>query len=122
MAIVKLNPIEIVKHNEPSAEVTTANLTVALDGTAGAYYEHKERDDKYVIIAQNTDSSASSNLTIKKGNGIQGVADNVIAIAAGKTVAINLESGCYKNVSGDNKGRVIMTGAATIKVAVIKLP
>lgn len=121
MAIVKLKPIEIVKHNEPSVEVDTANLTVALDGTAGAYYEHKERDDKYVIIAQNTGSSAS-NLTIKKGNGIQGVADNVITIAAGKTVAINLESGCYKNVSGDNKGRVIMTGAATIKVAVVKLP
>lgn len=121
MAIVKLNPIEIVKHNEPSAEVTTANLTVALDGTAGAYYEHKERDDKYVIIAQNT-AEAAGTLTIKKGNGIQGVADNVITIAAGKTVAINLESGCYKNVSGDNKGRVIMTGAATIKVAVIKLP
>lgn len=121
MAIVKLNPIEIVKHNEPSAEVATANLTVALDGTAGAYYEHKERDDKYVIIAQNTAETAGT-LTIKKGNGIQGVADNVITIAAGKTVAINLESGCYKNVSGDNKGRVIMTGAATIKVAVIKLP
>ena len=121
MAIVKLNPIEIVKHNEPSAEVATANLTVALDGTAGAYYEHKERDDKYVIIAQNT-AEAAGTLTIKKGNGIQGVADNVITIAAGKTVAINLESGCYKNVSGDNKGRVIMTGAATIKVAVIKLP
>ena len=121
MAIVKLNPIEIVKHNEPSAEVATANLTVALDGTAGAYYEHKERDDKYVIIAQNT-AEAAGTLTIKKGNGIQGVADNVIAIAAGKTVAINLESGCYKNVSGDNKVRVIMTGAATIKVAVIKLP
>lgn len=121
MAIVKLNPIEIVKHNEPSAEVDTAALTVALDATAGAYYEHKERDDKYVIIAQNTGSS-SGKLTIKKGNGIQGVADNVITIAAGKTVAINLESGCYKNVSGENKGKVLMSGAATIKVAVVKLP
>ena len=121
MAIVKLNPIEIVKHNEPSAEVATANLTVALDGTAGAYYEHKERDDKYVIIAQNTAETAGT-LTIKKGNGIQGVVDKTITIAAGKTVYFTLESGMFKNVSGDNKGRVIFAGAATLKLAVVKLP
>ena len=121
MAIVKIVPVELEEYNKASAEVDSAALTTAIDGTAGAYYEHKERDDKYLVIAQNT-ANAAGTLTIKKGNGIQGVADNVITIAAGKTVAINLESGCYKNVSGDNKGRVIMTGAATIKVAVVKLP
>lgn len=123
MAIVKITPVELDEVNVPSAEVATDALTTAVDATAGAYYEHRERDDKYLIIAQNANSSAAKKLTIKKGNGIQGVVDKVVSIAAGKTIFINIESGRFKNVSGDNKGKVILTGeSADIKVAVVKLP
>ena len=121
MAIVKIVPVELEEYNKASAEVDSAALTTAIDGTAGAYYEHKERDDKYLVIAQNT-ANAAGTLTIKKGNGIQGVVDKTITIAAGKTVCFTLESGMFKNVSGDNKGRVIFAGAATLKLAVVKLP
>ena len=112
MAIVKIVPVELEEYNKASAEVDSAALTTAIDGTAGAYYEHKERDDKYLVIAQNTANAA----------GIQGVVDKTITIAAGKTVYFTLESGMFKNVSGDNKGRVIFAGAATLKLAVVKLP
>lgn len=123
MAIVKITPVELDEVNVQSAEVATSALTTAVDATAGAYYEHKERDDKYLIIASNANTSAAKTLTIKKGNGIQGVADKVISIGAGKTVFINIESGRFKNVSGDNKGMVILMGeSADIKVAVVKLP
>ena len=121
MAIVKITPVELDKHNIPSEEVTTSTFVTALDASAGAYYEHKERDDKYVIIAQNA-GNAAANLTFKHGNGIQGVVDKVVSIGAGKTRFITLESGAFKFMSGENKGRVLMTGSADIKVAVVKLP
>ena len=51
------------------------------------------------------------------------VVDKVVSIAAGKTIFINIESGRFKNVSGENKGKVILAGeSADIKVAVVKLP
>ena len=121
MAIVKIVPIELEEYNKASAEVDTSALTTAIDASAGAYYEHKERDDKYLVIAQNTATSAGV-LTVKKGNSIQGVVDNAISIGASKTVCFTLESGMFKNVSGDNKGKVLFAGPATIKLAVIKLP
>lgn len=123
MAIVKITPVELDEVNIPSEEVASSALTTAVDATDGAYYEHRERDDKYLIIAQNANTSAAKKLTIKKGNGIQGVVDKEVSIGAGKTVFINIESGRFKNVSGDNKGRVILAGeSADIKVAVVKLP
>lgn len=123
MAKVKIIPVELEGYNLPSDEVDTADITTAVDATDGAYYEHKERDDKYLIIAQNTHATAAKNLTIKHGNGIQGVVDKVISIGAGKTRYITLESGAFKVMSGDDKGRVNMIGeSANIQIAVVKLP
>ena len=116
MAIVKLTPSKIAKWNEASGAVPFTALN-----SDGAYYEHTARDDRNVILVQNSASSAS-NLTIKKGNGLQGVADEVISIPASSTVAIVIESGRFKNVSGDNKGMVILTGASTLLVGVVEMP
>jgi hypothetical protein len=61
--------------------------------------------------------------SIKAGNGIQGVNDYVESVPASSTTAIVLESGRFKNVSGEDKGKVIIMGAsADIKLAVIELP
>lgn len=117
MAIVKLTPSKIEKWNSASGAVAFT----ALDATDGAYYEHTARDDRNVILVKNSASSAS-NLTIKQGNGLQGVADEVISVPASSTVAIAIESGRFKNVTGDNKGRVILTGATTLSVAVVEMP
>ena len=116
MAIVKITPSKIEKWNSSGAVAFKA-----LDATDGAYYEHTARDDRNVILVQNSASSAS-NLTIKQGNAIQGVADEVISIPATSTVAIAIESGRFKNVSGANKGKVIFAGAATLSVAVVEMP
>lgn len=115
MAIVKVTPSKIEKWNSSGAVAFTA-LTAD-----GAYYEHTARDDRNVILVQNSASSAS-NLTIKKGNAIQGVADEVISVPGSSTVAIAIESGRFKNVSGENKGKVILAGATTLSVAVVEMP
>ena len=56
------------------------------------------------------------------GTGIQGVNDYAVEIAAGKTVIVALESGRFKIMSGTNKGKIHLTGAADLKVAAFTLP
>jgi hypothetical protein len=122
MARVKLTVHEMGKRNELMTPVATASMFEAVDATYGAEFEMSGRDDKVVVLIQNA-ATAAKNVTIKAGNGIQGVNDYVESVPASSTTAIVLESGRFKNVSGEDKGKVIIMGAsADIKVAVIVLP
>lgn len=121
MAIVKIEPIVIKKRNDFSEDILSANEVIAVDATDGAYFEMKERDDKYIIIVKNT-ATAEGKVTILKGNGIQGVFDLDKTIAASSTAFVVIDSGNFKHVSGDNKGKVLIKGSAdTIKIAVIEM-
>ena len=122
MARVVLTVHEIDKRNEAMTPATTASLFAAVDATAGAEFEMSGRDDKMLILVQNAATSAKD-VTVKAGNGIQGVNDLVASVAASSTTAFVLDSGRYKIVSGADAGKVIVMGAsADIKVAVFKLP
>lgn len=118
MARATATPIKLGVRNTFSKAITY----VALDGTDGLEFVMAENDEKYVVLIQNTDTDNDETVTIKKGNGIQGVADYAAKVGKGKTVAISLDSGAYKNVSGTDKGKVVITGAADVKVAVVVLP
>lgn len=120
MAKSVITTIELEEYNN-AIEVVSENFFTAIDAENGTCYEHRERDDKYLIIAQNTGASPAT-LTIKKGNGIQAVVDKVISISAGSTVCITLESGMFKNVSGEDKGKVVFEGTEDIELAIVKLP
>lgn len=122
MARVALTVHKMDKRNELMKAVATASLFAAVDASDGAEFEMSGRDDKIVILIQNAATSAKS-VTVKAGNGIQGVVDYTEQVAASSTTAIVLDSGRFKNVSGADKGKVILKGAsADIKVAVIELP
>lgn len=118
MARAKATPIKLGVRNKVGDTITY----VALDATDGLEFVMDERDEKYVVLIQNSDSSTGKEFTIKKGNSIQGVADYTKKVAKGTTVAISLDSGAFKNVTGDDKGKVVFTGDAAIKVAVVVLP
>jgi hypothetical protein len=118
MARAVVTPIKLGVRNKFSEEITY----VAIDATDGLEFVMDESDEKYVVLIQNTDSSNDETVTIKKGNGIQGVADYTAKVGKGETVAISLDSGAYKNVSGDDKGKVVITGTADVEVAVVVLP
>lgn len=115
---------ELTEYNTFSAAETYANLTAAVDSTSlTAEVALKARDEKCLLLITNAHVSAAKKVTIKAGNGIQGVTDIEKEIAAGKYVIISLESGAFKNVTGDNKGKVIIVGAsADIEVAAFRLP
>ena len=120
MARTVLNVHELDARNTFAEAFTT--LEQAVDATSGAELTMEAGDDKYLILAHN-DATSAKTVTVKKGNGLQGVADLTVSLAASSYTAIVLESGHFKNVSGDDKGKVIIMGGSTdIKLAVFKLP
>ena len=123
MARVTITPVKATKYNTASAEITSASLTTAVDATDGAAFSMTEADEKYLILVQNAHASAAKDFTLKAGNGLQGAGDYTVSVAAGKTVFVGIESGRFKNVTGADKDKVVMTGgSADIKVAVFVVP
>lgn len=98
---------------------TAADLptNAAIDATDGALIT-AAADQKMLIILEKT--TGAGDITIAKGNGVQGVADKVVTFWETGTKVIAIESGKYVNVSGDLKGKIKITGVG--KVSCIVLP
>ncbi len=115
--------VDIVKSIVPLNGTVELPATVAITAIAdGALVPYDKADHKIVLIIKNN-GAAEQTATIKKGNGLQGVEDLVITLAAGKTHVAVIESGKFVNVSGDYKGKIQIVGSTTdIQVAAIALP
>lgn len=116
MAATVINPVFLNLN-------TAANLpaTTAIDGTDGGLIDFSVPDHKALIILENASSSAGATATIKAGNGLQGVSDLAVSLAASAKMCIRIESMKYVNVSGENMGKVKVTGA-NVKAALVVLP
>ena len=100
--------------------------------TDGALVTFDKDDQKILLLLKNNITNATHTAVIKAGNGLQGVSDLSITLtgtdtAAGNEKAVVIESGRYVNVSGDNKGKVVIVSADTttgtqIEVRAIALP
>ena len=103
---------------------TFGAVTLTAGATDGVKIPMSGKDNKIVILAQNTGTSAAATVQVKAGNGIQGVNDlAAYSVAAGGFAAINLESGAYKKVSGEDKGyAVLVPSYADVKFSVVVLP
>lgn len=93
----------------PALTALTANTDKAIDWS--------ENDQKMILVIS---ASSATTLTVKAGNGIQGVADLTLNVPEGVSL-VKLESGRFKNVSGTNKGKVVVKSAGTPKVGVVAL-
>lgn len=123
MAATAITPIKLTSFNTITKE-TAATDFAAIDATDGAYFVMAKGGDKYVIgIKNDSNSSGNKTITIKAGNGLQGTNDISLALAQNEIAWVALDSGKFKNVYGENKGKVILTGtSADLKVKVIELP
>ena len=121
MAITKITPVKMADVNEISAAVAFTAATAAADGFS---IPMQEQDAKTVLLFQNTDTAAAHSAVVKKGNGIQGVVDLATGdIAASAIVALTVDSGAFKNVTGENKGcAVVVPDDVKLKAAVVVLP
>ena len=97
---------------------TIAAVTLeALTASTAKAIDWSEKDEHTVLVIN---ASAQTNLTVKAGNGIQGVTDLVLTVPQGVSL-VKLESGRFKNVSGANKGKVIVVSTGTPSVGVVAL-
>lgn len=119
MARASITLNKVSEPNKASAAILTANLTTALTAD-GAEVVWDCSDEKTLVMVQNT-GSAAADFTIKAGNGIQGVNDLVINVATAATVYLQLDSGRFKHVSGEDVGKVIFAGGTSFKVGVFEL-
>ena len=104
-------------------EASVLEDAVALKTTGLAIDYSNKSCGKILILISNT-GSATKKATIVKGDSLQGTEDMEISVTNGTTVGIVIESGKFENVSGDNKGYVVIKGedATSLKVQVIELP
>lgn len=107
MAATKLTPTKMSIEGQISMPAPT---TV---GASGMELDFSGVDTKILIM--NDDTAAA---TIKAGNGVMsGIKD--ITLARSKSIVI--ESGRFKQMSGEHKGTVFIEGA-TAKISAIELP
>lgn len=99
-------------------------LTFTAGTTDGFQVPATNGDWKRLVLVQNTDTSAAVTVTVKQGNGIQGVKDlDAFSIPAGKTAAIRLDDGRYKNVFGEDKDYILIVPSSTkASMSVVELP
>lgn len=104
----------ITEPAEPLAFTFTAGKV------AGTTIDFEGEDEKTLILFNNTAETAGT-ATIMKGDGIQGVADVKVDVPSGFSSMV-LESGSFKQLTGTNKGSVLIKpSAATITIAAIEL-
>ena len=124
MGATALTPLE-VKRNAYTVS-TAANTFKAGDATDGFTIDVTgAADHKLLILVVNGESATAKKVTIKKGNGIQAAAADLVSadIAAGSYAYLVVESGAYANVSGTNKGLLVGTvGSVNVSVAAFLLP
>ena len=97
---------------------TIAAVTLeALTANTAKAITWNEKDEHTVLVIN---AATQTNLTVKAGNGIQGVTDLVLTVPQGVSL-VKLESGRFKNVSGANKGKVIVVSTGTPSVGVVAL-
>lgn len=89
----------------------------ALTADTAKTIEWSEKDEHTVLVI---DASAATDLTVKAGNGIQGVTDLTLSVPEGISL-VKLESGRFKNVSGENKGKIVVVSTGTPSVGVAAL-
>ena len=103
--------IEVVNSVAGDGEINYEDVIKA-DGTKmyGSF-----ESGKYVKVV-----SGDKQITILKGNSIQGILDQTYDLRHGGTYYIRLESGRFKNTYGDDKGKVVLETTDTlVKAAVL---
>lgn len=105
---------------------TTMPTGVTVAAGDGALVTIDKPDQNILLMLKNANTSVTQTAVIKAGNGLQGVADLEITLAASATKGVVVESGKFKNMSGTNKGKLNVrdknTTGTNIEVSAVVLP
>jgi len=124
MAVTAVTPVDLGKVNAFTLDaVTFTQATTAAHGFLVDVSGHA--DQKIVMLFQNTNQAAvARTATIKAGDALQGVADLASGdVAAAKIAAVTVESGKFVNLTGTDKGKILVIPShAELKMACLVLP
>lgn len=113
MADVKISVVKTLEPNVASGGFTFTSA--AADDNILVAHDGKDEQTTYIVTA-----AAACNLTIKAGDSLQGVNDEVIAIEKDKYHVFSIDSGRFKNIRGTNAGNVVMVPSAACSIAVVE--
>lgn len=121
MAITAIDRTVLKLNEAQEIDATSASAVFGADARGGDY--------KTLFIFENAGGSKAT-VTIACGDGIQGAnaegsgifEDLEIEVTAGKTAYLAVDSGYFKNVSGDYKDYIKVTPSASLNVTVVELP
>ena len=85
--------------------------------------EHKiewdESDENTIVCLMPGIEEGTVDVTVKAGNGCQAAQrDLVLTLEAGNHYCLKLDSGRYKNLSGENAGYVVLTASKAVSLCV----
>ena len=91
---------------------------------AGVTIDYSNKSCGKILLIISNGGEAAKKATIVKGDSLQGTEDLEISVTNDKSVGIVIESGKFENVSGENKGKVIIKGEddTSLTVQVVELP
>ena len=97
-------------------EAATVDL-IKLSANTPTPFEWFENDHKMTLVIN---AESETTLTVLAGNGIQGVANLTLSVPEGISL-IKLDSGRFKNVTGESKGKIVVKSDGTPSVGVVAL-
>ena len=103
----------------PVLKLNEAKDVIAISKSAAFTLELTGGDYKTVIIMSGT---SGKTVTFAVGNGIQGAGDDLVVTLGSNPMAICLDSGYFKNVSGAAKDAVTITPNAATSFTIVELP
>lgn len=109
--------VKITKQTTTKPNTVTEYTWTTLAANDNAIIEADYKDERTIIHVK---ASATGTITIKHGNGYGGVNDVTASVTSGKEYAFTLDSTVFKNVTGDNKGAIVIVPSAACSIAVIE--
>ncbi len=109
-------PVTIIKTLEPNVPSEGFTFTAAA-ANDDVQIEWDGKDTQTTVLVT---AAAACELTIKAGDSLQAVNDQVMAVEKDKYLAFSLDSGRFKNLRGELAGKVVMTPSGAVSLAVVE--
>lgn len=113
MADVKMTIVKTLEPNVPSEGFSFTEA--AANDNVQIEWDGKDTQTTVLVTA-----AAACELTVKAGDSLQAVNDQVIAVKKDQHVAFSLDSGRFKNLRGDLAGKVVMVPSGAVSLAVVE--
>ena len=120
MAALSVPIVDLTSFNSAVLAYGAGLVAGTIHSTDGALLTPTKQDEK-ILLQINVVTAA--NVTVKAGDSHQATVDYVLAGTGSRTYYLAIESGKYKNITGTNKGKIVITSSQSdTTILAIQLP